>query len=139
MYDIAEQVLWEFWGVESGEGLVRRMDGDLEALKREMRQLVPDEEGEKCVERILARDETVIPVLAANFLDYTPEATHEWEENPTVSEELDEDEEIEALETLVKDMEEKLGPALDEAERMEMKDELIGIAARVDRDKKVTS
>jgi hypothetical protein len=40
-------------------------------LYNEMKKLVPDEEGEECVQRILARNETVIPVLAEKFLDYT--------------------------------------------------------------------
>jgi hypothetical protein len=134
MYDAGEQILWEFVGTESEEGLVRRMDADFGALESEMKKLVPDEEGEECVKRILARDETVIPVLAERFLDYTPEATHEWEENLTASQELDEDEVDTALETLMEDME-KLGLELDEAERTDLEAELAEISPKADMEK----
>jgi hypothetical protein len=119
MYNIAEQALWEFMGVEDEESLVRRMDDDFGALESEMKKLVPDEEGEECVKRILARDETVIPVLAEKFLDHTPEPTHQWDEDMTADggEVFDEDEETVALEKLAEDMEEMFGSQL--AERVE--------------------
>jgi hypothetical protein len=58
MCNIAEQALWEFMGVEDEENLVQRMDDDFGALESEMKMLVPDEEGEECVKRILARGHT---------------------------------------------------------------------------------
>jgi hypothetical protein len=121
MYNIGEQVLWEFDGMESEEELVRQMDANFGALERGMKKLVPDDEGEDCVERILARDETVIPVLAEKFLDYTPEATHEWEENPNaIGPELEDEEAMSAaLETLAEELAKKVGPELDEAKRIE--------------------
>jgi hypothetical protein len=94
------------------------MHDDFGALESEMKQLVPDEEGEECLTRILARDGTVIPVLAAKFLDYTPEATHMWEENPAAysDKELDEDDETAVLDELAQDLEKIFEPKPSEAE-----------------------
>ena len=126
MYSIAEQALWEFVNVGDEERLVQRMDADFGALASEMKKLAPDEEGEECVRRILARDETVIPVLAAKFLDHTPEVTREWEENPTVygDRELDEDEETAALNKLAQDLEKIFEPESDEVKRVEDLEEI---------------
>jgi hypothetical protein len=139
MYDAAEQALWEFRGVENEKDLVRRMDEDFGALESGMEKLVPDEEGEECLKRIFARDETVIPVLAEKFLDYTPEATDEWEEGSSWNEELDEDEEVEAPEKLAEDVYKTLGPEGERAKMDSMKEELTKTAAQADAENRKIS
>ncbi len=83
LYDVNKQFLAEFDNVASEEELVLRMDEDPEVLPLTI--LSPNLEGESAIQRILARDETVIPVLAENFLDYTPQASEPSQENPAGS------------------------------------------------------
>ncbi|KAF8323449.1 hypothetical protein F5887DRAFT_1086843 [Amanita rubescens] len=79
LYDVNKQFLAEFDNVTSEEELVLKMDEDPEVLPLTI--LSPNPEGESAIRRILDRDETVIPVLAENFLDYTPQATEPSQEN----------------------------------------------------------
>ncbi|PFH46296.1 hypothetical protein AMATHDRAFT_88396 [Amanita thiersii Skay4041] len=90
LYDTNDQALYEFENVWSEEDLVTQMVNDPEALP--LRQMVPDPEGEDAIRRILDRDETVVSVLAEKFLGYAPQVTEPWEETPSASEMLpDED------------------------------------------------
>ena len=79
LYDVNKQVLAEFDNVASEEELVMKMDEDPEVLPLTI--LSPNPEGESVIQRILERDESVIPV-AESFLGYTPQATEPSQENP---------------------------------------------------------
>ncbi|KAF8635138.1 hypothetical protein AX15_000523 [Amanita polypyramis BW_CC] len=83
LYDVNKQTLHEFDAIADEENLVEKMDEDPEVLP--LRTLLPDTEGEDAIRRILERDETVLPLLAENFLDYTPEITEQWQEDPMAS------------------------------------------------------
>jgi hypothetical protein len=91
LYDVNKQFLAEFDNVTSEEELVLKMDEDPEVLPLTI--LSPNPEGESAIQRILERDETVIPVLAENFLDYTPQATEPSQEHPSGSPFVTEEEE----------------------------------------------
>ena len=83
LYDVNGQTLSKFDGVAKEEDLVEKMDEDPEVLP--LCTLIPDTEGQDAIRRILKRDETVIPLLAEQFLDYTPEITEKWQEDPNAS------------------------------------------------------
>ena len=91
-----------------------RADGPALVTAR-LRELHPDPEGEACLARILARDRTVIPLLADTFLGYVPEETRECDERPEVLADVDDAAALAALESLVADME--ASPSLQAAQR----------------------
>ncbi|KAK2462831.1 hypothetical protein APHAL10511_005143 [Amanita phalloides] len=84
LYDVEKRTLHEFENVVSEEELVQKMDEDPDVLP--LCVLPPDAEGESAIQRIMDRDETVIPLLAERFLDYTPQVTQPWQENPAEGE-----------------------------------------------------
>ncbi|KAF8888109.1 hypothetical protein BD779DRAFT_1525629 [Infundibulicybe gibba] len=107
-YMVAKQELRVFGGVKDEDALVQQLEAGLDL--RSLPIVAVDKEGEEALQRILDRDEAVIPLLAQKFLDYTPDATHPWEENPDPEEhKFSDEEEIAELERLAGDMEKKLG------------------------------
>ena len=70
--DVGKQSLVEFDNVAS-EDLVQKVDQDSGNLPLTI--LTPDAEGESAIQYILQRDETVVPLLAEKFPDYTPGVT----------------------------------------------------------------
>ena len=93
LYDVDKESLFEFDNVASEEDLVQKVDQDLGNLA--LTVLTPDAEGESAIQRILQRDETVIPLLAEKFLDYTPEVTEPFQENPLEQEMVTEEDKME--------------------------------------------
>ncbi|KAM6497427.1 hypothetical protein JOM56_007900 [Amanita muscaria] len=98
LYDMYEERLYEFEGVRDEDQLVSRIEIE-EKEKWGLKLLEPDPDGQDAIRRIMERDESVIPVLTEQFLDYTPEHTTPWQENQPVSEFLNE-EQRERLERL---------------------------------------
>jgi len=101
--------VWRLEGVRGEDELVSVMSqqGGEEKVKEMMNKVEPDEEGQNVLARILESDETVIPVLADKFLDYTPIKSMPWEEGGFVGDvEMSEEEEVELLNAMVKEAEE---------------------------------
>ncbi|KAF8071907.1 hypothetical protein FPV67DRAFT_1483131 [Lyophyllum atratum] len=80
LFDGGTSILYRVQGVRNEHTLVQLMDKGDEALEAKLQVVPPNEEGEDALKRILERDETVIPLLADKFLDYTPLPTTPWEE-----------------------------------------------------------
>ena len=104
--------VWRFEGVHGEHELVSVMsqEGGEEKVKKMLNKVTPDGEGQNVLTRILERDETVIPVLADKFLDYTPIKSMPWEEGGFVGDvQVSEEEEVELLNAMVKEAEEYAG------------------------------
>ena len=93
LYDVDKQSLFEFDNVASEQDLVQKVDQDLGNLPLAI--LTPDAEGESAIQRILQRDETVVPLLAEKFLDYTPGVTEPCQENPLEQDMVTEEDKME--------------------------------------------
>ncbi|GLB40397.1 hypothetical protein LshimejAT787_0802680 [Lyophyllum shimeji] len=111
LFDGAKSVLYRVQGVRNEHQLVQLMARGDEAFEATLEVVPPNEEGEDALRRILERDETVIPLLAEKFLDYTPVPTNPWEEG-VVSDgdelpELDLEEELKSLYNEVKEQKER--------------------------------
>lgn len=78
-WDQPHNTLYRVQGVQSADDLAVRVEADFPTLQSSMIRLETDPAGEDAINRILARDETVIPVLT-QFLDYTPTPTQQMEE-----------------------------------------------------------
>ncbi|KAF8652590.1 hypothetical protein AX16_004311 [Volvariella volvacea WC 439] len=104
VFDIDKQELHEIEGAGDENALAKKMANGWRGLKT---KIIPqDPEGVKAIERIMDRDESVIPVLAKEFLDYTPTPTHKWEEGmASGQEDMNEEEVLRKIEELVKDLE----------------------------------
>lgn len=76
--------------------------------KMVVEELEPSEEGSSALERIMARDRSVIPELE-KFLGYVPEHTELWEEHPSLEKEklekMTEDEQLAELQSLLQEVE----------------------------------
>lgn len=76
--------------------------------KMVVEELEPSEEGSSALERIMARDRSVIPELE-KFLGYVPEHTELWEEHPSLEKEklekMTEDEQLAELQSLLREVE----------------------------------
>lgn len=74
-----EEELYKVEGASTVKEVAQQMiaGGGLEALK--MKKLEADEGGEKVIERVMERDETVLPVLVENYLGYTPAPSEEFQ------------------------------------------------------------
>ena len=80
--DCTSLELRQIEGIHDEETLLERMRSDAEAYvgaalahSLPLIHVSPDPDGEQALERILERDESVIPLLAEKYLDYMPEAT----------------------------------------------------------------
>ncbi|KAF5382205.1 hypothetical protein D9615_004386 [Tricholomella constricta] len=101
LFDGAGSVLYRVAGISNEQALVQLMTQGDDAFQAKLQLVPPDEEGEEALMRILARDATVIPLLAEKFLDYTPVPTKQWEEgNLPVDEEFPMEEFLQDLQGL---------------------------------------
>ncbi|KAG5643019.1 hypothetical protein DXG03_001757 [Asterophora parasitica] len=119
LFDGANGALYRFMSVGSEQALVHLMGQGDDAIQERLHLVKPSPEGEEAVQRILARDAAVIPLLTDKFLDYTPVATKPWEEGhlSEVDELPDEEElaaQIEKHEALVKALAAKKGVDISE-------------------------
>ncbi|KAJ6590226.1 hypothetical protein B0H10DRAFT_1961160 [Mycena sp. CBHHK59/15] len=65
---------------ETVDELIERIGADIDSVP--YTQLAPDEAGEAALQRVLARDASVIPLLETDFLGYAPKPTTPAEELP---------------------------------------------------------
>ncbi|KAG6909072.1 hypothetical protein DXG01_002226 [Tephrocybe rancida] len=84
LFDGAQSALYRIKDVRSDHQLVDLFaEGDGVFVAR-LKAVGANEEGQAVLRRIIERDETVIPLLAEKYLDYTPEPTTPWMERSTV-------------------------------------------------------
>lgn len=117
LYDCGTQELSKILGVSTEDALIEKLGEGKEGGERgmgslQLETLRPDAEGQSAIERILRRDDTVIPLLAEKFLDYTPEPTHPWDESlDAQNEDFTDEEELKQLGLLAEEIKDKLAAA----------------------------
>ncbi|KAG6842336.1 hypothetical protein C0991_010626 [Blastosporella zonata] len=82
-FDGPSSLLYRVKDVQSDRQLVELLAKGDEAFAAKLEVVQENQQGKALISRILSRDESVIPILAQKFLDYTPTPTTPWMEMDT--------------------------------------------------------